>query len=354
MCIYSPPCGIAFARCHVLFPNRTGSRIESLEAIISAATSVKKAPCWRAAPTPQQTTATSAMTDTTVSHDVAVAEIFDRLAALAPEIRASLPGRRHKSSEVNPSGEEQLAADAHADVLLEEALSDIDAIGQYGSEEQAGPIDVGDGPLSVALDPLDGSSNVPSNSPVGTIIAVFEGELPGHGKDLVAAAYVLFGPIMTMVTAHEGRVAESVVESGERDVITDDLSLPDEPVVYGTGGRHPDWTKGFTRFVQELEDEFKLRYGGSMAADINQVLTYGGIFSYPALESDPHGKLRLQFEALPMAYIIESAGGASSDGTQSILDVEPTEFHQRVPVYLGNVGLVDQLEATLAFYKSIE
>ena len=291
------------------------------------------------------------MTDTPTPHDETVEEIFETLAALAPEIRASLPGRRVKSSEVNPSGETRLEADAHADELLEEALGALDGVGIYASEEQESPIDVGDGPLSVAVDPLDGSSNIASNSPVGTIVAVYEGDLPGDGDSLVASAFVLFGPILTMVSAYQGTVTESVVETGERDVIKSDLSLPESPTVYGIGGNHADWTKGFTRFVQEIEERLKLRYGGSMAADINQVLTYGGIFSYPALTTAPKGKLRLQFEGIPMAYIIESAGGASSDGSQSILDVKATEFHQRVPVYLGNTELVNEARSFLDFYE---
>jgi len=291
------------------------------------------------------------MTDTPTPHDETVEEIFETLAALAPEIRASLPGRRVKSSEVNPSGETRLEADAHADELLEEALGALDGVGIYASEEQESPIDVGDGPLSVAVDPLDGSSNITSNSPVGTIVAVYEGDLPGDGDSLVASAFVLFGPILTMVCAYQGTVTESVVETGERDVIKSDLSLPESPTVYGIGGNHADWTKGFTRFVQELEERLKLRYGGSMAADINQVLTYGGIFAYPALTTAPKGKLRLQFEGIPMAYIIESAGGASSDGSQSILDVKATEFHQRVPVYLGNTELVNEARSFLDFYE---
>lgn len=291
------------------------------------------------------------MTDTPTSHDETVEEIFETLAALAPEIRASLPGRRVKSSEINPSGETRLEADAHADTLLEEALGAIDGVGIYASEEQESPIDVGDGPLSVAVDPLDGSSNIASNSPVGTIVAVYEGDLPGDGDSLVASAFVLFGPILTMVSAHHGQVTEAVVETGERDVIQQDLSLPESPVVYGVGGNNTEWTKGFTRFVQEIEERLKLRYGGSMAADINQVLTYGGIFSYPALTTAPKGKLRLQFEGIPMAYIIESAGGASSDGSQSILDVTATEFHQRVPVHLGNTELVNEVGSFLDFYE---
>jgi fructose-1,6-bisphosphatase I len=280
-------------------------------------------------------------------YDAVLDEIFETLAELAPEIRASLPGRRTKSTETNPSGETQMEADAYADELLEEALGAIDGVGFYASEEQAEPLDHGEG-VTVALDPLDGSSNLKPNSPMGTIIAVYEGELPAGGDELLASGFVLFGPIMTMSVARDGTVTEAIVEDGEIDVVDDDVTIPDDPTVYSMGGRVPDWTEGFAAFIDEVEQEYKLRYGGAMVADVNQVLTYGGSFSYPALKSAENGKLRLQFEGIPMAYIVECAGGVSSDGSQSILDVEPTRFHQRVPVHLGNEELIDRVEAHLA------
>ena len=284
----------------------------------------------------------------TSDYEAELDAVFETLAALAPEIRASLPGRRVKSDETNPSGETRLEADAYADELIEEALGEIDGVGTYASEEQAEPIDVGSGEVSVACDPLDGSSNIKPNSPMGTIIAVYEGELPAGGDRLLASGFILFGPILTMTVARDGEVTEANVNDGEIDVIDDDVTLPDEPTVYGMGGRVPDWTEGFAAFIDEIEQEYKLRYGGAMVADVNQVLTYGGIFSYPALKSAENGKLRLQFEGIPMAYIMESAGGASSDGSQSILDVDPERFHQRVPVHLGNAELIDRVEETLA------
>ena len=280
--------------------------------------------------------------------DAILDDIFETLAELAPEIRASLPGRRVKSDDTNPSGETRLEADAYADELIEEALGGIDGVGTYASEEQAEPIDVGSGDISIACDPLDGSSNIKPNSPMGTIIAVYEGDLPASGDELLASGFILFGPILTMDIARDGSVTEAIVEDGEIDVINDAVTIPDEPTVYSMGGRVPDWTEGFAAFIDEVEQEYKLRYGGAMVADVNQVLTYGGSFSYPALKSAVNGKLRLQFEGIPMAYIVECAGGVSSDGTQSILEVEPERFHQRVPVHLGNEELIDTVEAKLA------
>jgi fructose-1,6-bisphosphatase I len=276
--------------------------------------------------------------------------IFDAVAALAPEIRRGLPSRRVERDETNPSGETQMAADAYADELLVEAFEELDGVGAYASEELPDPLDVGDaGGLSVTVDPLDGSSNLKSNNAMGTIVGVYDAPLPASGRDLVAAAYVLFGPITTMVTARDGRVSEYVVDDGERNAVREDVTLPEDPLVYGFGGRVPDWPDDFTAYARSVEsdDSMKLRYGGAMIADVNQVLTYGGVFSYPALESAPNGKLRLQFEGIPIGYIIESAGGRSSDGERSILDVEADDLHQRVPVHVGNAELIEKLEDAL-------
>lgn len=281
-----------------------------------------------------------------------VTEVFDTVAALAPEIREALPGRRVKSDETNPSGEIQLAADSYADELFLERLGALDGVVEYASEERTKAIHTGENGaegLSVAIDPLDGSSNLQSNNTMGTIVALYDAPLPAAGADLVAAAYVLFGPITTMITADADGVTEYLVDNGVREAIREDVQLPDDPSVYGFGGRVPDWPADFAAYADEVEadDTMKLRYGGAMIGDINQVLTYGGVFSYPALDSAPNGKLRLQFEGNPIGFIIESAGGRSSDGNGSILDVEPTDLHQRVPVHVGNESLIERLEAAL-------
>jgi fructose-1,6-bisphosphatase I len=271
--------------------------------------------------------------------------IVETVAAAAPEIRGGLPGRRVAADEENPTGDLQLAADVYADELLEARLTALDAVGAYASEERHDIIDAGEG-YSVAVDPLDGSSNLKPNNAMGTVLAVYDAPLPARGRDLVAAGYVLYGPITTMVVARDGRVTDAVIEAdGTRRVIDEDVSLPDDPTVYGFGGRVPDWTDEFASYAREIERELKLRYGGAMIADVNQVLTYGGVFAYPELQSSPAGKLRVQFEANPIAYVMDAAGGASTDGSRSLLDVEPTELHQRTPMYVGNRELIERREA---------
>jgi fructose-1,6-bisphosphatase I len=290
----------------------------------------------------------------------AIDEVIETVARTAPEIRSGLPGRRERSERENPSGEIQLAADVYADDLLEERLLSIPGVATYASEEREEVIDaetVDDrtdgsgegGELYVGVDPLDGSSNLKPNNTMGTVLAVYDSPLPASGRDMVAAAYVLYGPITTMMVAREGSLTEYLLRENEYERLREDVRLPDDPLVYGFGGRVPDWPADFADYVKDVESnpELKLRYGGAMIGDVNQVLTYGGVFAYPALESAPSGKLRLQFEGNPIAYITESAGGRSSNGEESLLAIEPEALHQRVPVHVGNEELIDRLEVTI-------
>ena len=277
--------------------------------------------------------------------------VFDVVARTAADARDAFAQRRSYHDEENPSGDEQLAAELYADELLEERLLAVDGIASYASEERedVATADAGAQPAyHVTCDPLDGSSNLKSNNGMGTIVGIYDREIPAPGSAIVAAGYVLYGPITTMVTAADGTVSEYLIEDGTRDLLNGDIRLPDDPVVYGFGGRIPDWLPSFGEYVDGVEGErLKLRYGGAMVADINQVLTYGGVFGYPMLEDRPEGKLRLQFEGIPMAKIFADAGGASSDGSRSLLSKTPGRLHERSPVFVGNESLITDLEATV-------
>ncbi|MDY6817965.1 MAG: class 1 fructose-bisphosphatase [Halobacteriales archaeon] len=280
------------------------------------------------------------------NHEIAET-VIETVAAAAPEIRAGLPGRRTAVNGENPSDEIQMAADIWADELLCDRLTAIDGVGTYASEERADPVHEGDG-LSVSVDPLDGSSNLQSNNAMGTIVGVYADSVPAPGTELIASGYVLYGPITTMTVAIDGQVTEYVIEdTGAIRPVETDVTLPSDPVVFGFGGRQQNWTDGFHAFAEEIREELKLRYGGAMIADVNQVVTYGGIFSYPGLVDRPEGKLRLQFEGAPIAYVLESAGGASTDGDRSLIEKTPEELHERTPVHLGNQALIDRVEAAL-------
>lgn len=276
-----------------------------------------------------------------------VDSVFRTVAQTAADVREILGERRSYEEGQNPSGEQQLAADVYADELLEERLLAIDDVGSYASEERDAVIE-DSGAYHVAADPLDGSSNLKPNNGMGTILAIYDEPIPAGGESLVAASYVLYGPTTTMVTAVDGTVTEYLIEDGTRSVLEEEITIPDEPVVYGFGGRAPDWTDEFRSYVDTIEDRrLKLRYGGAMVADVNQVLTYGGIFGYPMLEERPEGKLRLQFEGHPIAAIVSMAGGSSSDGAQSLLAKTPERLHERTPLFVGNDSLIADLEAAV-------
>ena len=270
-----------------------------------------------------------------------IEDIFNTIAESAPSIRKELSIRRESSTTQNPTGDSQLAADIWADNFFANKLLELDGVGSYASEEREEILTSGDG-FSVAIDPLDGSSNLLSNNMIGTIVGVYDSPLPTSGKNMVAAAYVLYGPITTMVIAHSGSVNEFIVDQGKLQPLRENIILPKTPQLYGFGGLEKEWKPSFKKYADSIRTKLKLRYGGSLISDINQILTYGGIFAYPDLISSPNEKLRVLFEAHPVAYIIESAGGLSSNGDISILDISPDTLHARTPLYVGNKNLIEE------------
>jgi len=278
-----------------------------------------------------------------------VDKVFEAVAEAAPHIRAGILHRREYVGEENPSDEKQMEADVWANELLKEKITNIEGVGELASEEEQEVIECGKG-LSVSMDPLDGSSNIPTNNVIGTIIGVYNEEFPCSGENMISAFYVVYGPLISMVRTEDGKVNEYVLEekSGDRVepyIASEDIELP-EPQVYGFGG-NKNWSEKFREFEDEISKDLKLRYGGAMVGDINQVLHQGGLFAYPSRTDAPEGKLRLLFEANPIAFIIEKAGGSSTDTEQDILEKPVEGLHERTPVFLGNQKLVEKVENEL-------
>lgn len=252
-----------------------------------------------------------------------------------------------KRGETNPSGDVQSAADVWADDLFVDALTPLEGVGAYASEEREEVIDCGDG-YAVAVDPLDGSANLASNNSVGTIIGVYDTELPASGRNLAASMMVLYGPYTTMTVAREDKdvVQEFLLRDGYSER-RGTFTLPENPSVVGIAGKPIERSKQVNAIAKELEEDLKLRYGGATVADLAQVLEYGGLFGYPETTSYPEGKLRVHFEAAPLAYLVEAAGGASTDGDQSLLDVEPEGIHARTSTFIGDSQLIERVEKAL-------
>ena len=254
----------------------------------------------------------------------------------------------------NLYGEQQLALDVLSDRIIQKRLMYSGVIAKMASEEVDEIVEVtvrNNGRYSIAFDPLDGSSLVDVNLAVGTIVSVYEGDnLLRHGRNQVAALYVLYGPRTTLVVSTGKGVHEFAMNQlMEFDLVQENIQLEGPATIYSPGGLRSKYTPGTLRFVRSLEDSgTKLRYSGGFVPDINQILIKRtGIFLYPHLTDNPHGKLRLLYELNPMAFLVEQAGGAASNGKQRILDINPENLDQCAPVFIGTKEAVAQAEQCL-------
>ena len=267
----------------------------------------------------------------------------------------NIPFKSGLLSEVNPSGEKQKAIDVFSNDVFVEAITATGCAREVASEEMAEPV-VAKGALGVAMDPLDGSSNVESNNPLGSIFGFYSKRLPTSGRNLAGALYVTYGSMITLTFSFGKGVHRFVaVREGTKmsfDLLGVNLKLPDKPEVYGFGGFRKDWITPVRKFVDSLEERgMRMRYCGTFVGDYNQVLSKGGIFAYPQLLKKPQGKLRVLYETAPMAYINEEAGGYASDGSRGILDINPSTLSETSPAYIGSAPMVHELERMISSEK---
>lgn len=257
----------------------------------------------------------------------------------------------------NLYGEEQLALDVLSDRIIQKRLKFSGVVANMVSEESPEVVSV-DGAsnrrFSVLFDPLDGSSLVDVNLAVGTIVSIYEGEeVLQSGRNQVAAMYILYGPRTTMILSFGNGVHEFAMNQlMEYDLVQENIRMSGPARVYAPGGLRSKYSAGTEKFVQHLEATgVKLRYSGGFVPDINQVLIKrGGLFMYPHLSDSPDGKLRTLFELNPMAFLIEQAGGAASNGREPILDVVPQSISDRAPIFIGSkaeVALAEKFVAEL-------
>lgn len=281
--------------------------------------------------------------------DKKLASLIFEISKMCELIRRELPYRRGKTNMRNVFGEIQLVVDDWANQFIIEELRKTNLVKTLTSEEEPDIVKISrDGIFNISLDPLDGSSNIESNNLVGTIIGVYKKEFPTPGRNQVAAMYMLYGPVDTLVYATKKGVHEFLLTSEGFILIKENIKIPKKGKLYSMGGLRKDWFPEFREFVEGVEEKgYKLRYGGSFVGDSNQILHYGGIFAYPSLVGKPEGKLRLISESNPISFIIEQAGGRSSNGKKSILDIEYKSWQQRVPTYVGNKDLIEELEKKL-------
>ena len=286
------------------------------------------------------------------TEDRSLSKLVYLLAELSLRISREIPRTLGMTEGVNLYGEQQAELDVWSNGLLTKRLLRSGLVREVASEEMENVIRADHGEYCVAIDPLDGSSNIKSNNLVGTIISIYHDKsLPAKGRNLLCALYFLYGPYIEAVVgikngvylaapAGRGLGASKFVSNGEPH------RLPSKGSVYGIGGARDKWTLRVRDFAERLEKKkLKFRYGGSFVGDYNQVLCGGGFFAYPELLDAPEWKYRLQFESNPIGFITERAGGKASNGKGSILDIEPVSIAQRVPTYLGNRELVSEFES---------
>ncbi len=269
----------------------------------------------------------------------------------------------------NVQGEEVARLDEWSNDLLVELLGETGCVCVMGSEEVEGPIvppeSGSGGRYAVVFDPVDGSSNIDIAAPVGTIFSIQRRVTEsgvGHIEDLLqpgnkqaAAGYILYGSsTMFVYTTGLGVHAFTLDPTmGEFHVTTENLRFPEKspgiPGVYSTNeGNAGTWLEPDRQWVDWIKQDdpetgrpYSARYIGALVADFHRTLLKGGIFTYPGNTTRPDGKLRLLYECSPMAFIAEQAGGAATNGTKRILDIEPAGLHQRTPFYIGTASEVE-------------
>lgn len=322
-------------------------------------------------------------------------KVIANLVNRAPLRQAELLGLQ---GEVNVQGEDQKKLDVITNDVLKKALQYTGKLGTIASEEEDNPVPgtgrmdeavgevvTGDeailaetGQYVCVFDPLDGSSNVDAGIAVGTIFGVFKEAddnicaIPSNpedlseveaaclaqtlqpGKSLVAAGYVLYSSSVELVfTIGQGVVGFTLDESiGEFVLSRPSITIPKRGNIYSVNEANIfDWDAPMRDYIRDIQQgkgqtgkKYSLRYIGSMVGDVHRTLLYGGVFAYPADKKNQDGKLRLLYEAAPMSFIVEQAGGKSITGHSRVMDIPPVKVHQRVPIILGSMEDVEECQ----------
>jgi fructose-1,6-bisphosphatase I len=265
----------------------------------------------------------------------------------------------------NVQGEDQQKLDVIANIRFIRALRNGGEVCTIISEEDEDMIQTGNnqGKYVVAIDPLDGSSNIDVNVSIGTIFSIYrrisptgrpgtEADCLQRGTHQVAAGYVIYGSSTMLVYTTGNGVNGFTYEPslGEFFLSHPDIQTPKTGAVYSINeGASESFSAGVKAFVKHCKDTgFSARYIGSLVADFHRNLLKGGIYIYPATAKSPNGKLRLMYECNPLAFIVEQAGGRSSDGLRRTLELEPRTAHERCPVFIGSKELVELAESLIA------
>lgn len=280
---------------------------------------------------------------------------------------AAFEGTHGMAGETNVQGEDQKKLDVIADETFARICANSPRLAALVSEEKEAATWLKDpeaGDYLLFYDPLDGSSNIEVNLSVGSIFSICTVDRDGDravlkpGKDQVCAGYAIYGPSMMLVLTMGQGVFGFTCEYGTGDfrLTHRDMKIPPETAEFAiNASRYRFWDPAIRRYVDEClagragarARDFNMRWTASMVADVHRIMTRGGVFLYPMDDGNraQGGKLRLLYEANPMALLVEQAGGAATTGTKRILDLVPDGHHQRIPVILGSAKEVERLVA---------
>lgn len=310
-----------------------------------------------------------------------LAEILGQISFAAKMIsrevnKAGLANILGKTGLVNIQGEEVQKLDEFANSILVRLLHNTHEVVAVGSEELAEihiyESDIPHGEYVVLIDPLDGSSNIDVNVNIGTIFTIFrrvgkkgtpltKKDYLQAGKNIVCSGYALYGSSTMLVYSVGTGVYGFTLDPsiGEFLLSHEKLQTPGTGSVYSVNESYvPKWSAGIQKYIAQVKTSQDIsgkakgaRYIGSLIADFHRNLLKGGVYLYPADADQPEGKLRLLFEAAPLAFLVEQAGGAASNGKERILDLTPAHLHQRTPLFIGSKKDVESIEKLLVSQK---
>jgi fructose-1,6-bisphosphatase I len=280
------------------------------------------------------------------------------------------------AGEENIQGEDQQKLDVYANEVFINTLVNREIVCGIASEEEDDFITIKggnkkhDNKYVVLMDPLDGSSNIDVNVSVGTIFSIYRRITPDgtpvtiedflqKGNQQVAAGYIVYGT-STMIVYSTGHGVNGFTLNpaiGTYYLSHPNMKFPNKGNIYSVNeGNYIHFPKGVKKYIKYCQEEegdrpYTSRYIGSLVSDFHRNMIKGGIYIYPSTSKNPYGKLRLLYECNPMAFLAERAGGKASDGFNRILDIKPTELHQRVPFFCGNEDMVEKLESFMQKHK---
>lgn len=318
--------------------------------------------------------------------DTELATVLSSIALACKQIgslvnRSGISNLTGLAGEQNVQGEDQKKLDVISNDVFANCLRSSGRTGVIASEEEDAPVAVEEtysGDYVVVFDPLDGSSNIDAGISVGSIFGVYAPSeecriedmddpeammekcvlnVCKAGNELLAAGYCLYSSSTVLVLSVGDGVWGFTFDPlvGEFILSHPDIKIPEFGKIYSFNeGNYNGWTPELQSYMDSLKDgeqwggkPYSSRYIGSLVGDFHRTLLYGGIYGYPGDTKNPNGKLRLLYECAPMSFLAEQAGGKGSTGEERVLDIIPSQVHQRVPLFVGSTGEVEYLEKKL-------